>query len=101
MYSKTLLKRPLSKRLKLGFQDQLSLNAGQTYCGVFCNTFEGELSAICLAFIKLPFAIKIIRFVYFERPLKTGFTVLHIDFDLSNDSSYQEINCFWRLRGKT
>ena len=26
------VKRPLSKRLKIGFQDQLSLNAGQKYC---------------------------------------------------------------------
>ena len=29
-YSKTCVKRPLSKRPKIGFQDQLSLNAGQT-----------------------------------------------------------------------
>ena len=32
MYSKTCVKRPLSKRPKIGFQDQLSLNAGQKYC---------------------------------------------------------------------
>ena len=31
-YSKTCLKQPLSKRPKIGFQDQLSLNAGQKYC---------------------------------------------------------------------
>ena len=31
-YSKTCAKRLLSKRLKIGFQDQLSLNAGQKYC---------------------------------------------------------------------
>ena len=30
-YSKTCVKRPLSKRPKIGFQDQLSLNAGQKY----------------------------------------------------------------------
>ena len=29
MYSKTCLKQPLSKRPKIGFQDQFSLNAGQ------------------------------------------------------------------------
>ena len=29
-YSKTCVKRPLSKRLKIGFQDQLTLNAGQS-----------------------------------------------------------------------
>ena len=31
-YSKTCVKRPLSKRPKIGFQDQLSLKAGQKYC---------------------------------------------------------------------
>ena len=31
-YSKTCLKHPHSKRPKIGFQDQLSLNAGQKYC---------------------------------------------------------------------
>ena len=31
-YSKTCVKWPLSKRPKIGFQDQLSLNAGQKYC---------------------------------------------------------------------
>ena len=31
-YSKTCVKRPLSKRTKNGFQDQLLLNAGQKYC---------------------------------------------------------------------
>ena len=30
-YSKTCVKRPLSKRPKIGFQDQLLLNAGQKY----------------------------------------------------------------------
>ena len=30
-YSKTCVKRPLPKRPKIGFQDQLSLNAGQKY----------------------------------------------------------------------
>ena len=29
LYSKTCVKRSLSKRLQIGFQDQLSLNAGQ------------------------------------------------------------------------
>ena len=42
--SKTCVKRPLSKRPKVGFQDQLSLNAGQKYCrmlrGAFCNNFD-------------------------------------------------------------
>ena len=30
IYSETCVKQPLSKRPKIGFQDQLSLNAGQS-----------------------------------------------------------------------
>ena len=39
---KPVIKRPLSKRPQIGFQDKLSLNAGQKYCrrGAFCNTFD-------------------------------------------------------------
>ena len=32
IYSKSCVKRPLSKRPKIGFEYQLSLNAGQNYC---------------------------------------------------------------------
>ena len=52
--SKTCVKQPLSKRPKIGFQDQLSLNAGQKYC----RMLQGEHSAILLTFIKLPFGIR-------------------------------------------
>ena len=48
IYSKTCVKRPLSKGPKIGFQDQLSLNAGQKYC----RMLQGKHSAILLAFIK-------------------------------------------------
>ena len=65
-YSKTCVKSPLSKRLKIGFQDQLSLNEGQKYC----RMLPLEHSAILLTFIKLPFVIKI-----FVWPFYTGFTV--------------------------
>ena len=71
-YSKTCLKRPLSKRPKIGFQDQLSLNAGQKYC----NMLQGEHSAILLTFIMLPFVIKIFVLSIFEWTHKTGFTVI-------------------------
>ena len=54
-YSKTCVKRPLSKWPKIVFQDQLSLNAGQNYCRVF----QWEISAILSTFVKLPFVIKI------------------------------------------
>ena len=37
--SKTCVKRPLSKRPKIGFQDQLSLNAGQKYCRMLQESF--------------------------------------------------------------
>ena len=66
------LKWPLSKRLKIGFQDQLSLNAGQKYC----RMLQGEHSAVISTFIKLLFVIKIFVLSIFEWPLKTGFTVL-------------------------
>ena len=68
--SKTCLKRPLKKKTKVRFQDQLSLNAGQTYC----RMLQGEHSAILSTFIKLPFANKIFVLSIFEWPLKTGFT---------------------------
>ena len=71
-YSKTCLKWPLSKRPKIGFQDQLLLNAGQKYC----RTLQGEHSAILPTFIKLPFVIKIFVWSIFEWPFYTGFTVI-------------------------
>ena len=44
LYSKAGVKRPLSKRLKIGLQDPLSLYAGKKVLqnaprGAFCNTF--------------------------------------------------------------
>ena len=71
VYSKTCVKRSLSKRLKIGFQDQSSLNAGQKYCRVL----RGEHSATLSTFIKLPFVIKIFVLSIFEWAFYTGFTV--------------------------
>ena len=71
LYNKTCLKRPLKKKTKIGFQDQLSLNAGQKYC----RMPQGEHSAILSTFIKLPFIIKIFVLSIFEWPLKKGFIV--------------------------
>ena len=68
---KTCVKRPLTKRPKNGFQDQLLLNAGQKYC----RMLHLEHSAILLTFIKLPTVIKIFILSIFKRPLYTGFTV--------------------------
>ena len=69
MYSKTCVKRPLSKRPKIVFQDLLSLNAGQKYC-------QWEHSAILSTFIKLPFVIKIFVLSIFDCLFYTGLTVL-------------------------
>ena len=67
IYSKTCVKRPLSNRPKIGFQDQLWLNAGQKYFRM--------LSAILLTFIKLSIVIKIFVLSIFEWLFYTGFTV--------------------------
>ena len=56
IYSKTCLKQPLSKIPKIGFQDQLSLHAGQNYC----KMLQVEHSAILSTFINLPFVTKIV-----------------------------------------
>ena len=71
IYSKICVKRPLSKRPKIGFQDKLSLNAGQKYC----RMLPMEHSAILLTFIKLTFVIKIFVLSILEWLFYTGFTV--------------------------
>ena len=71
IYSKNCLKRPFKRKAKIGFQDQLSLNAGQKYC----RMLQREHSAILLTFIKLPFAIKTFLLSIFKWPLKTVLTV--------------------------
>ena len=52
---KTCVKRPLSKRPHIGFQDQLLLNAGQKYC----KMLQWQHSAILSTLIKLPFVFMI------------------------------------------
>ena len=69
---KPVLSGHSKRKPKIGFQDQLSLNAGQKYC----KMLQGEHSAILSTFIKLPFVIKIFVLSIFEWPLKTGSTVL-------------------------
>ena len=69
-FSKTCVKRPHSKRPKIGFQDQFSLNVGPKYC----RMLQGEHSAVLLTFIKLPFAIWTFVLSIFEWPLYTGLT---------------------------
>ena len=62
IYSKTCVNRPLSKRPKIGFQDQLSFNAGQKYC----RMLQGEHSAKLLTFINLTFGLNNISFLHFK-----------------------------------
>ena len=76
IYSKTCVKLPLAKRPQIGFQGQLSLNAGQKYC----RMFQGEHSATFSTFInKLPFVIKIFVLSIFEWLLYKGFTVTIVE----------------------
>ena len=44
----------VKKKTKIGFQDRLSLNAGQKYC----RMLQGEHSAIIMTFIKLPLSLR-------------------------------------------
>ena len=53
--SKSFVKRPRSKKSKIGFQDQLSLIAGQKYC----RMLKVVHSAILLTFIKLPLILSL------------------------------------------
>ena len=71
IYSKTCLKRPLSKRPKMIFKANYRFNAGPKYC----RMLQGEHSAILSTYIKLLFVIKPFVLSIFEWPLKTGFTV--------------------------
>ena len=59
-----------SKKTKIGFQDQYSLNAGQKYCRM-------QHFAVLLTCIKLhvPHGFKTVVLTIFKWLLKTGFTV--------------------------
>ena len=68
---KPVLSGHSKRRPKIGFQDRLSLNAGQKYC----RMLQGEHSAILSTFIELPLVFKTFVLSIVEWPLKTGFTV--------------------------
>ena len=69
---KPVLSSHSKRRQKIGFQVQLSHNAGQKYC----RMLQGEHSAILPTVIKLPSVIKIFVLSIFEWSLKAGFTVI-------------------------
>ena len=81
VYSKTFVKPPLSRRQKIGFQEQLLLNAGQKYC----RMLHGEHSAILSTFIKLPFVIKIFVLSIFEWPFYTDLLYHQSPYCLDNN----------------
>ena len=85
-YSKTCLKRPLIKKTKNGFQDWLSLNAGQKYC----RMLQREHSEILSTLIKLTFVIKVLVLSIFEWVLKTGFTVF--EYEIIHQISVEVLN---------
>ena len=87
-YNKTCVKQTLSKRSKIGFQDQLSLHAGQKYC----RMLQGEHSAILSTFTKLPFVIKTFVLSIFEWPFYTDFTVCKNLLSFRPFSTDQRIN---------
>ena len=59
------------KKTKIGFQDQLLLNAGQKYC----RMLQKEDSAILSTFIKLQVVSKTFVLTIFEWPFYTGLIV--------------------------
>ena len=65
---KPVLSDHSKRRPKIGFQDQLSLNAGQKYC----RMLQREHSAMFTVFIKLPCVFRIFVLSIFEWQLKTG-----------------------------
>ena len=100
-----------TKRPKIGFQDQISLNAGQKYC----RMLQGEHSAILSTFIKLPFFIKIFFLSILSGPYKTGFAItenlipaasscthmricVHIGMPLATDNKYKVSLLFLHIK---
>ena len=67
IYSKTCIKRPLSKDQKLVFKTNYLLMQVKSIAGYS----KGERSAILLTFIKLPFVFKIFVLSIFELPFYT------------------------------
>ena len=80
-YSKTCVRQPLSKRPKVGFQDQLSLKVGRKYCRIF----QGQHSAILLTFIRQTRFVKILKFKFIKT--LTYFLMTEIGF-LQSSNKY-------------
>ena len=70
MYSKTCVKRPLSKRQQMGFKTNFRLCRSKVL-----QNAQGEHSAILSTYIKLSIVIKGFDLSVFVLPFYTGFTV--------------------------
>ena len=66
---KPVLSGRLKKTPKIGFQDQLSLNAGQKYC----RMLQESILQYFRPSLELPFVLKTFVLSVFEWPFKTGF----------------------------
>ena len=84
---KSVLSGHLKRTPKIGFQYQLSLNAGPKYC----RMLQGEHSAKLSTFIKLLFSIKTLVLSIFKWPLKTGFTVSSRQVSLFSDFGVSDL----------
>ena len=87
IYSKTCVIPPLSKRPKIGVQNQLWLNVGQK----LCRMVQGEHSAVLSTFIKLPFVI-ILCLLRHKQTSRT-----ELPFHLENPVSTQYTCIQWTL----
>ena len=74
---KPVLSGHSKRRLKIGFQDPLSLNVAQNYC----RMLQKEHSALLSTFFKLILVIEIFVLSIYEWLLRTGLTVyaLHVN----------------------
>ena len=77
-YSKTCLKQPLKRRPKIGFQDRLSLNAGQK----FCRMLQESILQYFRPALSYNRTLRHLFFPIFEWPLTSGLTVYFFLLDL-------------------
>ena len=98
MYCKVCVKRPHSKRPNIGFQDQLSLNAGQKYC----RMLHGEHFQYFRPSLRYHLSLRSFLSI-FEWPFYAGFTLcerMHIVMTLlyEGDSVILRINTIEQLK---
>ena len=74
-YSQACLKRPLKKKTKIVFQDQLLLNAGQKYC----RMLQESILQYFRPALSYHLSLRPLFFSNFKWPLNTGLTVLRLD----------------------